>query len=225
MKTVLVVVAHPDDEVLGCGGTIAKLVKDNYRTFTLILGEGITSRDSERRRKVREEEIKELKACALRANKILGVEDIFFFDLPDNRFDTVPFLNIVKIVEEVINRIKPSVVFTHHRNDLNIDHRITYKAVITAARPMQGCPVKEIYSCEVLSSTEWNYPISFSPNYFVDISDTLDIKLKAMKEYKQELREYPHPRSLKGIERNAEVWGMKVGLKYAEAFEVVRCVK
>ena len=224
-KKVLVVAAHPDDEVLGCGGTIARLIKEGFEVYTLILGEGITSRDNMRDRKRREEEITELKGEAKEANKILGVKEVFFYDFPDNRFDTVPFLDIVKVVEKVKNSINPEIIFTHYERDLNVDHQITYRAVITATRPLKEESVKEIYSFEIPSSTEWRYPLSFSPDIFFDISTTIDIKIRALEKYKTELRKYPHPRSLEGVKLIAKNWGIKVGLEYAEAFKVVRILK
>ena len=224
-KTILVIAAHPDDEVLGCGGTIARLIKEGFEVYTLILGEGITSRDDTRDRKRREEEITELKKEAKEANKILGVKEVFFYDFPDNRFDTVPFLDIVKVVEKVKNSINPQIIFTHYERDLNIDHQITYRTVITATRPLKGETVKEIYSFEIPSSTEWNYPLSFSPDVFFDISTTIDIKIKALEKYKTELKKYPHSRSLEGVKLIAKNWGIKVGLEYAEAFKVVRILK
>ena len=177
---ILIIVAHPDDEVLGCGGTIARLIKEGFEVYTLILGEGITSRDNMRDRKRREEEITELKGEAKEANKILGVKEVFFYDFPDNRFDTVPFLDIVKVVEKIKNSINPEIIFTHYERDLNVDHQITYRAVITATRPLKEESVKEIYSFEIPSSTEWRYPLSFSPDIFFDISTTIDIKIKAL---------------------------------------------
>ena len=221
----LVIAAHPDDEVLGCGGTIARLIKEGFEVYTLILGEGITSRDNMRERKRREEEITELKKEAKKANKILGVKEIFFYDFPDNRFDTVPFLDIVKSIEKVKNNINPEIIFTHYEKDLNIDHQITYRAVITATRPLKEETVKEIYSFEIPSSTEWNYPLSFSPDVFFDISTTIDIKIRALEKYKTELRKYPHPRSLEGVKLIAKNWGIKVGLEYAEAFKTIRILK
>jgi len=218
----LIIAAHPDDEVLGCGGTAARLVNEGHEVYTVILGEGITSRDHTRQRDKRENEIAELKKQIHDANRIIGVKDVFIFDFPDNRFDSVPLLDIVKAVEEVKEKIKPHTLFTHYENDLNIDHRVTYRAVLTAARPQAGETVKEIYSFEVLSSTEWNFPLTFNPDCFFDIAGTIDTKVKAMEKYTSELRDYPHPRSLKGIRLNAEHWGMKTGMPFAEAFKTVR---
>ena len=161
MKKILIIIAHPDDEVLGCGGAITKLAKEDYIIYTLILGEGVTSRDASRNTNKRLNEILDLRKSAIKANKILGVKEVFFKDFPDNRFDTVSLLDIVKAIEKAKSKIKPDIIFTHYEKDLNIDHQLTYKAVITATRPLRGETVKEIYSFEVLSSTEWNYPNSF----------------------------------------------------------------
>ncbi len=222
---ILIVAAHPDDEILGCGGTIARLVKEGYKASILILGEGVTSRDQKRDTKKRENELARIKQDIVRANKIIGISDTHIFNLPDNRFDSVDMLDIVKIIEKVKNRIKPDIIFTHYKDDLNIDHQITFQAVLTATRPDQKESVKEIYSFEIPSSTEWSYPLSFLPNVFYDISETIDVKLRALEEYKTELREYPHPRSLEGVKLIAKNWGMKVGLEYAEAFKCVRMIK
>ena len=224
-KKILIIAAHPDDEVLGCGGTAARLVKQGNEVYTLVLGEGITSRDASRQREKREQEIIQLKKQVHEANGVIGIKEVFTHDFPDNRFDSVPLLDIIKVIETIKNNIKPGIVFTHYEQDLNIDHRITYQAVLTAVRPTANETVKEIYSFEVLSSTEWNFPLKFSPDVFYDITETIDIKLAAMEKYQSELKEYPHPRSLKGIRLNAEQWGMKTGLKYAEAFKLVRLIK
>lgn len=224
-KVVLIVAAHPDDEILGCGGTAKKLASCGHTVYTLILGEGITSRDEKRDRDDRIEEIISLKEQVKKANSIVGIKNVFLYDFPDNRFDTVPLLDIVKVVEKVKNELMPDIIFTHFEHDLNIDHQITYNAVLTATRPQKGECVKEIYSFEVLSSTEWNYPIRFSPDVFFDISGHIESKKEAMAVYKSELREYPHPRSLEGIGLNAKNWGMKVGVGYAEAFKLVRWVR
>lgn len=226
-KNILVIAAHPDDEVLGCGATMAKLAAAGHEVRVLILGEGISARDENRDREKREKEIQVLKANMAKANNILGTGGIFTFDLPDNRFDTVPLLDVIKLIEKVKKDVSPEVIFTHHHADLNIDHCITFKAVMTAFRPLRGESVREIYSFEVLSSTEWNAPLAgtyFRPNYFVDISETLAQKLAALREYESEIREFPHPRSPEAIRLNARRWGGQVGLEAAEAFEVIRMI-
>ena len=222
MNKILVIVAHPDDEVLGCGGTMARLAEEGNIVYTFILSEGITSRD-----KIicKEQELGILRESAKKANDILGVKKVFFHDFPDNRFDTIPLLDIVKEIEKVKDKIKPDIIFTHYKGDLNIDHQITYKAVITATRPMTGETAKEIYSFEVLSSTEWAYPTTFSPDVFYDISKMINTKLIALSSYKSELRKSNHPRSLGGVWNNASLWGQKVGVGYAEAFKCIRIIK
>ena len=227
-KNILVVAAHPDDEVLGCGGTMALLAKEGNKVYTLILGEGVTSRDQKRDPGKRNRELKELKKQLQKANKLLGVKKCFVFDFPDNRFDTVALLDIIKTVEKVKKEVKPDIVFTHHHGDLNIDHRITFEAVMTAFRPVTGEKAQEIYSFEIPSSTEWNAPspaVYFMPNYFVDISEQLPQKKEAMKQYRAELKKYPHPRSLKAIEISARNRGIQTGLEAAEAFEILRSIK
>lgn len=224
-KKILIVAAHPDDEILGCGGTAARYVSEGHEVYTAILGEGITSRDDTRQRDKREAEIAQLKQQIEDANGVIGVKEVFSFDLPDNRFDSVPLLDVVKVVEKVKNKVEPDIIFTHYPGDLNIDHQVAYRAVLTAARPLEGETVKEIYAFEVLSSTEWNYPLSFSPDTYFDITGSIDAKIAAMGKYKTELREYPHPRSLNGIRLSAEHWGMRVGVSYAEAFKLVRALK
>jgi len=225
MNTILVIAAHPDDEVLGCGGTIARLTSEGNNVFTLILGEGVTSRDASRDRTKKENEIAELRKQTEDANKILGVKKVYTFDFPDNRFDTVPLLDIIKTIEEIKDGFKPDIVFTHHPGDLNIDHQMTFKAVMAACRPTIDESVKEIYSFEIPSSTEWNAPSSltyFMPDYFTDVNKSLEIKINALKEYKTELRDFPHPRSLKAVALNAKQWGVKMGFEAAEAFKTIR---
>ena len=225
MNTILAIAAHPDDEVLGSGGTMARFTLEGNDVYTLILGEGITSRDKKRMRVKRGGEIVELRKQAENANKILGVKKVYTFGFPDNRFDTVPLLDIIKTIEEIKEALKPDIVFTHHYGDLNIDHQITFKAVMAACRPTKDESVKEIYSFEIPSSTEWNAPFSltyFMPDYFVDVSKSIKAKINALKEYKTELRDFPHPRSLKAVELNAKHWGVKMGLEAAEAFKTIR---
>lgn len=220
-KTVLIVCAHPDDEVLGCFGTVARLISEGYIAYTLILGEGKTSREENNSK----DDITSLREEIMNANTKIGIKDVFIKTFPDNRFDNVNLLDIIKSVSSVIEEVKPDIIFTHFENDLNIDHRITYQAVLTATRPMEHQTVKEIYSFEILSSTEWNYPLSFSPDTYFDISQTIHLKMEAMKEYHSELCQYPHPRSLQGIELNAKYHGMRVGKQYIEAFKSIRVIK
>ncbi|MBN1280625.1 MAG: PIG-L family deacetylase [Candidatus Thermoplasmatota archaeon] len=222
-KRVLIIAAHPDDEILGCGGTIARLVNEGYEAYTLIFGKGVGARYDSRNENM-EKEIKILENEMETANKALGVKKVFSFNLPDNRFDSIPLLDIVKKIEEVKNKIQPCLIFTHYKEDLNIDHKITYESVITSSRPLENESVKTIYCFEILSSTEWGYPIRFSPTVFFNISSSLEKKLQALAYYKLELRKFPHPRSLKAVEMNAKIWGVKVGFAAAEAFELVRSV-
>ncbi len=224
-KKILIVAAHPDDEVLGCFGTVAKLIQEGYEAYTLILGEGKTSRDEERVVENKKVELEILNSEIKNANDTIGIKKCFIYNFPDNRFDSVDLLDIIKVVSKVKEEVRPDIIFTHYEKDLNIDHQITYKAVITATRPTKEECVKEIYSFEILSSTEWNYPLTFSPDTFFDIEDTLDLKINAMKEYESELCIYPHPRSIEGIELNAKYNGMRVGKKYVEAFKCIRIIK
>jgi LmbE family N-acetylglucosaminyl deacetylase len=218
----LIVAAHPDDEILGCGGTAARLIREGYEAYTLILGEGITSRDEKRQRAKRKRELDNLKTEIYAANEVLGVRDVFIYDFPDNRFDTVPLLDIIKVIEKIKNKVKPDIIFTHYESDLNIDHQITYRALLTAARPLPDETVKEIYSFEVLSSTEWYFPLRFSPDVFFNISYDMNRKIDAIKKYTSEVKFFPYPRSIEGIKINASYWGTRVGVKYAEAFKLVR---
>ena len=224
-RRILVVAAHPDDEVLGCGGTMARFAKEGAEIYTLMMGEGVTARDEKRNRDLRKKELDELKRQAISANKILGVKKVFFHNFPDNRFDSVDLLDIIKGIEEVKRKIAPQIVFTQHEKDLNIDHQILYKAVLAATRPLIGETVKEIYSFEALSSTEWSYPLNFSPDVYFDITDTLDLKIKAMAVYKSELKDFSHPRSLESIKLNARYWGIRIGQQYSEVFKTVRVIR
>jgi len=226
-KKILIVCAHPDDEVLGCGATSAKLSKEGYEIFTLILGEGKTSRDNQRDISKHQNDIDRLNSEIENANNILNIKKVFTTDFADNRFDSIDLLDIVKKIEQVIQEVQPSTIFTHHIGDMNIDHQITHKAVLTATRPMQGECVKEIYTFEVASSTEWNSYSKesiFIPNTFVDVSSTIDTKVRAMQAYISELREYPHPRSLQFIKEMAKYNGVRVGLDFSENFMLIRSV-
>ena len=224
---ILVVASHPDDEVLGCGGTIAHLAGKGHDVHVLILGEGITSRHVDRAA-VAPKELQVLHEQAEKAGAVLGVKSVLVHNFPDNRFDTVPLLDIVKAVEDHIEKIQPEVVYTQHGGDLNIDHVCTFRAVLTALRPVARCTVKKVYAYEVPSSTEWSFrkfaPV-FSPNVFVDISKTIEKKVDAMKLYEGEIRTFPHPRSPQALHAHAQYWGSVAGLEAAEAFELIREVR
>ena len=225
MKPILVIAAHPDDEVLGCGGTIVKHLHGGDVVHVLILAEGITSRDDVRDREGRSEDIVSLRSMANEAHKKLGSNSIKFLDFPDNRMDSVNLLDVIKEVENEINKTKPKIIYTHHGNDLNVDHRITHQAVFTACRPESNSTVKKIYCFEVPSSTEWQSPMEvgpFIPNTFVDISNTLDNKLAALKAYASEMRSWPHSRSIKAVKHLARWRGASAGFEAAEAFALSR---
>jgi N-acetylglucosamine malate deacetylase 1 len=218
---VLVVAAHPDDEILGCGGTIAWHARRGDDVHVAILAEGLTSRDAGRDRQAKSKELGELAAIAVQANTLLGAKSVEVFDLPDNRMDSLDLLDIVKRVEALIGAKKPSIVYTHHPGDVNVDHQLTHKAVVTACRPQPGAHVKSLLFFEVLSSTDYQVPgvaPAFLPNHFVDISATLETKLKALEIYKGEMRAWPHARSLEAVEHLARLRGANVGLQAAEAF-------
>ena len=224
---ILIVAAHPDDEVLGCGGTISRLIDEGHDIYVAILGEGVSSRYPERPKDV-ESQIDKLRISCRRAADCLGVKDLFIHQLPDNCFDTVPLLDVVKIIEELVDRIKPTAVYSHHGGDLNVDHVITHRAVLTAIRPMADCPVKEIYAFEIPSSTEWafqQFEPRFRPTVFTDISETIEIKIEAMQFYESEIRSFPHPRSPEALRINAQRWGSVVGCECAEAFELIRSIR
>jgi len=188
----------------------------------LILAEGITSRGNKEDNFF--EELKQLQLTATKANKLLGVSNIEFSNLPDNRMDSVDLLDIVKIIERFINIYQPEIIYTHHFGDLNIDHQLTHQAVMTATRPMINQCVKEIYTFEIPSSTEWSFNYSFKPNVFIDISNTIELKLQALNYYESEMREFPHPRSSEAIKVIAQRWGSVVGCNMAEAFCLIRKV-
>lgn len=221
--SVLVVAAHPDDEVLGAGGTIARFAAEGKRVTIAILGEGITSRYAEREHADREL-LTSLRSDAQRAADRLGAAELVTHDLPDNRFDTVPLIDVVKIVEELVARVRPHMVFTHRPSDLNVDHGVVHRAVLTATRPLGPDVAREIYTFEVPSSSEWAFGQfgAFQPGLFVDISGTLGAKIEAMELYASEARPFPHPRSPEALEALARRWGSAVGVAAAEAFEVVR---
>ncbi len=224
---VLVIAAHPDDEVLGCGGAISRFAAEGVAVSILILANGLTSRsnfDPERdagQLTVHHER-------ARRAGALLGAKDVNLAGFPDQKMDTIPLLTITQRIEQEIARVGPEVVFTHHGGDLNMDHVITFRATLTATRPLAGSPVKRVYAYEVGSSTEWSFQQfepRFQPQVFFDIAAHLETKIAAMAIYESEVRPFPHPRSPGAIRAQAQRWGSTTGTLAAEAFHCVRDIR
>ncbi|MFH0770606.1 MAG: PIG-L deacetylase family protein [Candidatus Peregrinibacteria bacterium] len=224
---ILVVAAHPDDETLGCGGTIARYADAGAAVSILILGEGVTARAADRSAGS-PAALERLRQQAEAAGNTLGARRVILQGLPDNRFDTVPLLDIAKVIEKTIEEFRPDIVFTQHGGDLNIDHERTFRAVLTATRPMAGSSVRSVFAYEVPSSTEWAFqkfsPV-FRPNVFVDIGGTLEKKIAACCLYTEEMRPFPHPRSPEALRAHAQYWGSTAGLGAAEAFELIRDIQ
>jgi LmbE family N-acetylglucosaminyl deacetylase len=226
--TILVVAAHPDDETLGCGGTVAQYAADGHEVHIAILGEGISSRH-DRRDDAPAAELQKLQRDAQAAGSALGARSVLFGGLPDHRFDEVALLDVVKQVESWIGSVRPDVIYTHHPGDLNVDHGVTFRAALTATRPgASAVPVRDLYAFEVPSSTDWAFqrigPV-FRPTVFVDITRGLDAKIAAMQCYESERRAAPHPRSPDVLRATALRWGSVAGVAAAEAFELIRSVR
>lgn len=222
---VLCVAAHPDDEVLGCGGALAAHAARGDHAEVLLLAEGVTSRHAAREQ-ADTGELDALGRAAEEANRRLGVARLIRHGFPDNRMDSVPLLDVVKVVEAEIARLRPQLVYTHFGGDVNIDHRITYQACVTACRPQPGMPVRSLLCFETASSTEWQPPgggeAAFAPNWFVAIDAFLDLKLAALAAYAPELRPWPHPRSPEAVRHLARWRGASIGVAAAEAFVLAR---
>lgn len=228
-KKILVVVAHPDDELLGLGATMNKLItENNVITHVVILGEGITSRSNSRDLKQWEKELATHKENIVNAQKAIGYHSISTYDFPDNRFDSVALLDIVKVIEKEKEQFNPDVIFTHHGGDLNIDHQRTFEAVMTACRPMEHEGVKAIITFETPSGTEWRAntdPRHFLPNFFMSVSsENIESKIAGMECYEFESRTFPHPRSPEALRIQSQRWGIAIGVNYAEAFNIVRMI-
>lgn len=226
-KKIMVVVAHPDDELLGLGATMHKLIqKFNVKTHVVILGEGITSRSDIRDTEKWKEELKIHKQNIEEAQASIGYHSVSTYDFPDNRFDNVALLDIVKVVEKEKTEFRPEIIFTHHGGDLNIDHQRTFEAVITATRPIKDELVKTIITFETPSGTEWQAssdPRRFVPNLFIEVSEEdIKAKIKGMESYKFEKREWPHPRSRDALTVIAKRSGSIVGCNYCENFMLIR---
>ena len=218
---VLVVAAHPDDETLGCGGTIAGHAAAGDTVQVLFLADGVGARGGHDAAAIASRN-----RAAADAATTLGAEAPRSLGLPDNRLDTVPLLDIVKPIEALVAELAPAVVYTHHGGDLNIDHRIAHRAVLTACRPLPESPVRAIHAFEVPSSSEWaDAGDPFVPARFVDIGETFATKMAALACYGDEMRAFPHPRSSEAIEALARWRGASAGLALAEAFAVVREVE
>lgn len=230
-KTVLVVAAHPDDEVLGCGATVAGLKRQGWRAVLVLMTRGVTGR-SETVEAVTAEDLQAQQALAeqtARAAQVIGFDRVVSHDFPDNRMDTVARADLAHVLASLVQEERPHLVLTHHPGDYNWDHTLTFEAVMMAARPNppEFCP-PEIRTFEILSSTEraWQEPSrAFHPNCWVDVARTIDRKKLALSYYAGELRSYPHPRSLEAMEYLARKRGNEVGLAYAEAFHIVRKVE
>jgi len=225
-KVALVVAAHPDDEVLGCGGTIARMTSDGVAVHVLLMADGVRSRESDLE-ELLPQKLAARTAAAESAARTLGCASVELLDLPDNRLDRVDLLDIVRRIERVVHARRPSVLLTHHAGDVNIDHRLVHDAVIAACRPQPGHPVDELLFFEVPSSTEWRPPGSgepFTPNWFVNVSETFGKKLEALAAYDTEMRSFPHPRSLRAVDALAQWRGAAVGVDAAEAFMLARKV-
>ena len=218
MKNILVIAAHPDDETLGCGGTIAKHVSNGDKVSIIFLADGESSRLNSKKN-----DILIRKKMAMKALKILGVLDIYFLDFPDNKLDSIPQLEILQKVEKIFKNINPEIVYTHYFNDLNIDHRIANSITKVLCRPLENNFVKKLISYEVLSSTDWNFSENehFSPNYFINITEFMDKKITAINSYTKEMHEIPNSRSVDHVKNLAKHRGATVGLHYAEAFYLI----
>jgi N-acetylglucosamine malate deacetylase 1 len=221
-KTILIIAAHADDEVIGCGGTIARHVADGDIVHAVFLADGVSSRAGVDKRESAKRE-----AAAATAHKILGIAGTSYCGLPDNRLDSLALLDVVQLLEARIHTLKPEVIYTHHYGDLNVDHRVTHQAVMTACRPIPTQSVREIYTFEVMSSSEWATPGNkpFLPNYYIDISNYLSTKLSALEAYKIEMRDTPHSRNIDHIQHLALHRGQSVGMNAAEAFMIMRVLR
>lgn len=217
--TVLVIAAHPDDEVLGCGASLARHAHAGDSVQVAILSDGVGARGE------RDGAADRRRDAAARASRLLGCQPPRHFDFPDNALDTVPLIDIVRTVEELMAELRPNVLYVHHGGDLNVDHRIAHEAAMTAARPLPGSSVRAIYAFEVLSSTGWRGSSAgeaFLPTRYIDITGFLAPKLGALEVYAEEMRSFPHARSTRAVEALHTYRGAMVGLSAAEAFVVER---
>jgi LmbE family N-acetylglucosaminyl deacetylase len=217
-KKILVFAAHPDDEILGLGGTLARHISRGDEVNVALIADSDSARYDE-------ETIEKVRESTLRAAENIGEINIQFVGLSDQKLDTLPILSVTQEIEKIIGKIKPQIIYTHHRGDINRDHQVVYEATLTAARPYSVPFVERILCYETPSSTEWNglhNESSFVPNVYVDISQYLNKKLNAMSAYQTELVNFPHPRSLESLKMRAAYWGSVIGIQAAEPFILVR---
>lgn len=217
----LSIAAHPDDDLLGQGGTLARHVRAGDRVVSVIACEGASIRYGE-------EAAAEIEADARRANEVLGVEDLRFLRLPEQALDTRSLVDVCGPIERLVDEIRPEVVYTHAPADINRDHRILLEAVMVATRPFAAPSVREVWLFETASSTEWGGPPlfgAFQPHLFVDISETLDLKVQALECYRREIRSWPHPRSAEGLRARARYWGSQAGFHAAEPMQAARILR
>jgi N-acetylglucosamine malate deacetylase 1 len=219
---VLVVAAHPDDETLGAGGTIARFAESGSEIWVSLMCDGVTNRHSE---------VELQRECAEKACDVLGVKKVVFCELPDQRLDAGTLVDVITPIERCIDELRPEVVMTQFNGDVNQDHRMVFDATMVATRPTPGTSVRTVMCYETASSTEWAPPFpgsTFSPNVFVDITATLDKKIEAMSMYanthQSEVKPFPHPRSYEAIEFYAKRQGVSTGVGAAESFMLVRDV-
>jgi LmbE family N-acetylglucosaminyl deacetylase len=218
VSAVVVVAAHPDDELLGVGATLVKHVRAGDEVHAVIMADGATSRYADAMVGVLEEASK-------RAAETLGLASIRACSLPDQRLDGVPLVEVTKAVESVLDELRPRVVYTHFPGDVNLDHGVVARATWTACRPYVLPGLRRFAVFETPSSTEWAWPLdggTFTPGLFVDVTDTLATKIAAMACYESEVRDYPHPRSLTALAERATFWGSRVGRAAVEPFQVLR---
>ena len=214
-RRVLVIAAHPDDEIIGVGGTIARYASVGDSVYVVILTEGASVQFPG------EPEMIELKRTqALKAAEVLGVKEVFFGNFPDQKLDACPIIEVTNFIETIIKETYPSIVYTHHFTELNRDHRIAYEATSVAARPFSDSSIERLLCFSVDTLSHWGEGLA-QYNIFSDISDTLELKLRAMQVYETEVRKYPHPRSLEALQQIAYRNGAIVGLKAAEMFQLI----
>jgi N-acetylglucosamine malate deacetylase 1 len=220
-RTCLIIAAHPDDEILGVGGTAARHVRNGGRVEVLIVAEGATSRTASRDTAASAGELDALRSAARLAAAELGTQPPRFLGLPDNRLDSLDLLDLVKAIDAVVHEVQPDVVYTHHAGDLNIDHGLVQRAVLTACRPLPSSTIRAIYGFETVSSTEWGRGEAFVPSRYVAVRDEMPAKMAALRHYKDEMRPFPNARSLEAVEALARVRGAQAGVMAAEAFTVL----